>query len=56
MISGDRQLVRKSDYVWRSGPLLQRRVIKHSELYIVMGRLLILTALHWMNLLPGMRT
>ena len=52
---GDTQSARKSDYVWRSGPLLQRRVIQHSELDIFMGRFLYITALYWMSLLAGIR-
>ena len=40
----DTQSARKNDYIWRSWAILRRRVIQPSELYIVMGRFLIITA------------
>ena len=47
--------MRKNDAFWRSGALLQRRVIQLSELYIVMGGSLIINAVYWNILLAEMR-
>lgn len=48
---GDTRSVRKNDDIWRSGAFLQQRVIQLSELYIVMGGYLIITAVYWTTLL-----
>ena len=51
----DTRSVRKNDYTWRSGALLRRRVIQLSELYIVIGRFLTITAVYWIILLAQVR-